>query len=251
MTDSTIDATCELCGFSASFYGLETDLSSTQVVGPIVAKAAAEGLSDDELNAEHEGTSIASLLASLDSVPDDDFERAHHGLHTMARIGELRDALGYGPVPGTGEVTGLHLSNGGVPKSAVDSVQIARTGVAGDVQSNRIHHGRPLQALCLWSSDVIAALNAEGHPVTAGLAGENITMSGLDWASLRPGSRITVGAIPVLMSAYATPCSKIAAGFVDRNFGRVDHDDQPGWSRLYGIPLAEGTLSIGDIVSVG
>ena len=251
MADSNIDTPCELCGFSASHYGFESDLTSTQVVGPLVAAAAAEGLRDDELNAEHEGTSIASLLASLDSATGDDYERAHYGLHTMAQVGELRHALGHGPVAGTGEVTGLHVSNGGVPKTAVDSVQITRTGVADDVQKDRIHHGRPLQALCLWSSDVIAALNAEGHPVTAGLAGENITVSGLDWASLRPGSRITVGTIPVLLSAHATPCSKIADGFIDRNFRRVDHDEQPGWSRLYGIPLAEGTVSIGDTVSVG
>lgn len=251
MTDSAIDVRCEQCGFSASQYGLESDLTSTARIGPLMAAAAAEGLSDDQLNAEHEGTSIASLLASLDSATGDDYDRAHHGLHTMAQVGELRDALGHGPVPGTGEITGLHLSNGGVPKTAVDSVQVTSSGVSGDVQSNRIHHGRPLQALCLWSSDVIAALNAEGHSVTAGLAGENITVSGVDWASLRPGSRITVGNVAVLLSAHATPCSKIADGFVDRNFARVDHDEQPGWSRLYGIPLSDGTLSIGDTVKIG
>ena len=168
----------------------------------------------------------------------------------MAQIGDLRHALGYGPTPGNGTVTGLHLSGGGVPKAAVEAVEVTRGGVVGDEQNNRIHHGRPLQALCIWSADVMASLNNEGHPIAPGVAGENITVDGIDWASLLPGSRMTIGDIPILISAHAVPCSKVGPGFTDNRFDRILHTKHPGWSRLYAIPLAEGSLAIGDAVTV-
>lgn len=249
MTDS--ETPCELCGFDTSLYGLESDLTSTVRMAPHVVAAATEGLGPDELHAPVSGTSISELVESVGRFEGDDLATAHNGLHTMAQIGALRAELGHGPVEGTGQVTGLHSSSGGVPKTPVKSGEITRSGLVGDVQNNRIHHGRPLQAICLWSADIIDALNNQGHPVCAGLAGENITVDGVDWASLRPGSRIQIGDVPMLISAYATPCSKIADGFAERAFSRVDHDDHPGWSRLYAIPLAEGTLAVGDAVSVG
>ncbi len=243
---------CELCGFSASLYGLESDLTSTaEVIGPIVVREAAADLPDEVVAANHGGTSIAELMASVENFEGDLLDTAHQALHTMAQIGQIRAAVGHGPIAGVGQVSGLHASGGGVPKAPLATVSIDRTGVVGDVQNNRIHHGRPIQALCLWSSDVMAALNAEGHPIEPGMAGENITITGIEWSPLRPGSRIHVGDIPVLVSAYAVPCSKIAAGFHERDFNRVNDELHPGWSRLYGMPLAEGTLSVGDVVSVG
>ena len=97
----------------------------------------------------------------------------------------------------------------------------------------------------------MAALNDEGHPIAPGVAGENITVSGIDWVSLRPGSRVTVAGIPILLSSYAVPCSKVGPGFVDNNFRRILHSEHDGWSRLYGIPLSEGKVDLGDSVSVG
>jgi len=255
MTQSPTGQPCELCGFDASLYGLDTDLSSTvALLGAVVAQAA-DGLSDDQLHlpadVEGETTTIANVVASVDSYSGADLDVAHHGLHAVAQIGVLRTALGAGPPAGTGKVTGLHRSDGGVPKTAAESVEITSSGVVGDRQNDRIHHGRPLQALCVFSADTMEALNAEGHPIVPGQIGENIMVDGIDWASLQPGSRITVGDIPVLMTAYAVPCSKIAEGFTDRHFNRVLHTKFPGWSRLYGVPLAEGTVSVGDEVSVG
>lgn len=93
---------------------------------------------------------------------------------------------------------------------------------------------------------MIAALVAEGHPIAAGNAGENITVSGIEWAALRPGALITVGSVPMLVSAHAIPCAKNAQWFVDRNFKRMLHDDHPGFSRLYAIPLGSGTVTVGD-----
>ena len=96
--------------------------------------------------------------------------------------------------------------------------------------------------------DVMEALRAEGHTIQPGWAGENITVEGIDWSRLRPGSRVEVGDIPVLITAHAVPCSKIADGFTDRNFNRVLHERHPGFSRLYGTPLGSGVIEVGDTV---
>lgn len=87
--------------------------------------------------------------------------------HLAAMVGALRaaaDALRDGGAfggPTTGSVEQLNRSGGGVPKVAVDSVTVTHSGVTGDRQKVRYHHGRPWQALCLWSTEVIATLAAE------------------------------------------------------------------------------------------
>ena len=68
-----------------------------------------------------------------------------------------------------------------------DDHRTRRRGLTG--KHDRLHHGRPLQAVCLWSQDVIDALRDEGHPIRAGAAGENLTVSGIDWDTIRPGVR--------------------------------------------------------------
>jgi len=97
---------------------------------------------------------------------------------------------------------------------------------------------------------VIEALQVEGHPIAPGFAGENITVSGITWADLRPGSRIDIGPLRLLISAHAIPCAKNAAWFADRDFTRIDHQANPGWSRLYAIPLNSATVAVGDSVVV-
>ena len=48
-----------------------------------------------------------------------------------------------------GTVAHLHASKG-LPKKPIDSAVIGWNGVQGDVQSWRVGHGRPWQALCIW-----------------------------------------------------------------------------------------------------
>ena len=64
----------------------------------------------------------------------------------------------------TGTVAHMHASKG-LPKKPIDRATIGWKGVEGDVQSARAHHGRPWQALCIWSTDAIDSLRAQGHPV--------------------------------------------------------------------------------------
>jgi len=174
----------------------------------------------------------------------------HTGLHHLADIGRIRHGFGLGAATQHGTVTQINTSGGGVPKLPVESATISAAGVSGDRQNDRRHHGRPIQAVCLWSSDVITTLQEEGHPVAPGNAGENLTIAGVDWAAIRPGTQLRVGSVPMLVSAYAIPCAKNAQWFHDRNFNRMLHDRNPGFSRIYAIPLGSGTVNTGDTMSV-
>jgi MOSC domain-containing protein YiiM len=174
----------------------------------------------------------------------------HDAMHHLHDVGRIRVRLGDGVPTQQGSVVNLARSDGGVPKLPAAAVDVDVDGVIGDRQGDRKHHGRPFQALCLWSMDVIEALQGEGHPITAGAAGENVTVAGIDWASLRPGTRLRVGEVLCELSAAATPCAKNAQWFADGQFARIDHDLHPGWSRLYATVLEAGPIAVGDAVEV-
>ncbi len=174
----------------------------------------------------------------------------HDATHHLSDIGRGFHALGAGAPRQVGTVARLSRSDGGVPKDAVEEVEVGPRGVRGDRQADRAHHGRPMQALCLWSLDVIDALRAEGHPIAPGLAGENVTLRGLDWPTIRPGVRLRIGSVLAEISAYATPCKKNAAWFIDRDFNRMDEDRHPGWSRVYAWVREPGRIRVDDEVVV-
>lgn len=174
----------------------------------------------------------------------------HDATHHLHDVGRGLARLGAGVPRQTGSVAQLNVSDGGVPKRPIASAEVGHRGVAGDRQASRQHHGRPMQALCLWSADVIAALQGEGHPIGAGSAGENVTLAGIDWAALRPGALLRIGDVLAEVSAWATPCSKNAAWFTDRDFARIDHSVHPGWSRAYAWVREPGTVRQGDAVIV-
>lgn len=152
-------------------------------------------------------------------------------------------------VPGTGSVHGLFTSDGGVPKLPVERVEIGPRGLAGDRQAARRHHGRPWQALCLWSLEVVERLREEGHPLAPGRAGENVSIAGLDWAAVRPGTRLRLGdEVHAEVTVPALPCKKNARWFLGGDFMRMYHGREPGVARVYAWVLGGGTLRVGDAV---
>ena len=171
----------------------------------------------------------------------------------MSATPTLRDA-GAIPLATPGIVASLNAGSGGVPKHAVDRVEVDFSGLVGDVQATRKHHGRPFQALSLWSAEVIDALNAEGHSLHPGAAGENITVSGMDWSLVRPGTRLRIGTVMCDVSSYAVPCKQLAHLFVDRNFGRIHHDrdreNGEATCRVYATVITPGTIRTGDPVAL-
>ena len=148
-------------------------------------------------------------------------------------------------------VTQINVSNGGVPKRPIERAVIGALGVEGDRQANTEHHGGPERALCLFSLERIEALQAEGHPIGPGDAGENITITGLDWDAVAPGSRLRLGeAVLIEITRYTAPCYKIEANFAGGDFNRINQKTNPGWSRAYAKVIEGGALLPGDTVEL-
>jgi len=151
----------------------------------------------------------------------------------------------------SGTIYQLNVSQGGVPKLPVAEAEVGPGGMAGDRQADLSAHGGPRRALCLYSLERIAELAAEGHPIFPGSAGENVTVEGLDWSQVLPGSRLRLGErVLIEITDYTAPCWKNACWFADGNFNRMNQRVYPGWSRVYAKVLEGGLLRSGDAVEL-
>ncbi len=148
-----------------------------------------------------------------------------------------------------GRVVSLNVSPGGVPKLPVAAARVTVLGMEGDRQAHPGVHGGPERALCLFSAEVIAALAGEGHPVGPGTTGENVTVAGLDWGQMAPGTRWRLGGeVEIEVTRPTTPCKTIRGSFRDGDFNRIHHALHPGESRVYARVLREGVVRVGDPV---
>ena len=147
-------------------------------------------------------------------------------------------------------ITGLQRSNGGVPKLSILRARVTVAGLEGDWQKDRKHHGGAERALCLYSQELIDQLVLEGHPMAPGATGENVTISGLDWRRMQPGTRVALGQVIVHLTSFAEPCRTIRGAFSDLRFVRIGEKLYPGWSRIYARVEVPGELAVGDEVSV-
>ena len=216
---------CDACRFDASLWTRE-DLRRTLDMAPLLAAA------------------VPSYSLVVEPVDDTDLVGAVHRLwHGLSAAGRA-DCAGTPSV--TGVVEQVSVSPGGVPKLPVLRAAVTAQGVSGDKQATRKHHGRPWQAVCLWSAEVVDALAADGHPIGYGSAGENLTVRGLPWASVRPGARLLVGSALVEVTAYAIPCRKNAQWFADGRFRRMAQEVSPGRSRVYARVVVDGVVAPGD-----
>jgi MOSC domain-containing protein YiiM len=155
------------------------------------------------------------------------------------------------PATGIVRVFQINVSDGGVPKLPVPAAEVTPLGVSGDRQSNLEVHGGPERAVCLFSLERILALQAEGHPIYPGSAGENITISGLDWPAIVPGVQLRIGRDILLeITRYTSPCSNISPSFLDQNSNRISQKKYPGWSRVYARVLQPGSIRIADTVQI-
>src|SRR5918996_388090 len=93
----------------------------------------------------------------------------------------------------TGQILSINISSGGVPKRRVNGAQVSRSGLVGDAQNDKKHHGGPERAVCVYAIEIIRSLRAEGHPIDVGTAGENVTLEGIDWGLAVPGARLQLG----------------------------------------------------------
>ena len=148
------------------------------------------------------------------------------------------------------KIHSLNISNGGVPKLAIERCEVRVRGLAGDRQRDRRYHGGPDRAVSLYSLELIEALTAEGHAIAPGALGENLTVAGADWSRMTPGLVLEAGKVMLELTSYAAPCANLRRYFSDGRFARVSEKLHPGWSRLYARVLREGALEVGDALRV-
>jgi MOSC domain-containing protein YiiM len=149
-----------------------------------------------------------------------------------------------------GRIVRINVSPGGVPKHPVSRARVTRMGIEGDGHRHTAHHGGPDRALCLFSMEQIEALQAEGHPVEPGALGENLTLAGLDWASVQPDDVFRLGAeVLVQVTRFTSPCFNVREAFLDGAYARVSQKRHPGWSRVYARVLVAGEIAAGDSVA--
>jgi MOSC domain-containing protein YiiM len=180
----------------------------------------------------------SSLVAKYDALTDEQIEAL---LASAWRFFPTMRLLSH---EHTGVVAHLHASKG-LPKKPIDTASIGWKGIDGDVQSSRVHHGRPWQALCVWSIDALDALRAQGHPIAPGFAGDNITVSGIPADAFRPGAHFRIGTVRGFFSAYTIPCSQNNAWFQNNNIMAMSHTKGPH-SRIYAMVTRTGDIRVGD-----
>jgi MOSC domain-containing protein YiiM len=187
---------------------------------------------------------VRDALSAVTEDVVDRVKRAARGEAPAPRVTE--------GAPGTvGSVFRINLSDGGVPKLPVAEARVTKNGIIGDRQRYTVFHGGPERAVSLYSLEVIERVRAEGHPIEPGSTGENVTVAGIDWRLLAPGSRLAVGPEVILeITGYAAPCATIKPSFAGGRFKRISQKVNPGESRLYTRVLGEGRITAGDEVRV-
>ncbi|MFN2515454.1 MAG: MOSC domain-containing protein [Pyrinomonadaceae bacterium] len=150
-----------------------------------------------------------------------------------------------------GRIFQVNTSPGGVPKLAIHEAVVNELGLEGDAHRFPDIHGGPERAVCLFSLERILELQAEGHPIFPGSVGENVTISGLDWGRLNPGSQLTLGdEVLVEITTYTRPCNSIPSSFIDGKYQRISQQVHPGYSRLYARVLQPGRITVGQTVEL-
>jgi MOSC domain-containing protein YiiM len=128
---------------------------------------------------------------------------------------------------------------------------VSLLGLVNDDHDDKKHHGGPERAVCVYSLERIRALQAEGHPIDIGTAGENVTVEGIDWELVVPGARFRLGDEVLLeVASFTSPCKTIRESFIEGRFVRISQKLHPGWSRVYTRVLSEGAIRYGDAVEL-
>jgi MOSC domain-containing protein YiiM len=140
----------------------------------------------------------------------------------------------------------VSVSAGGVPKLPIESGYVGPLGLLDDRHTESFHGGAD-KALCLFSLEVIESISSEGHSLAPGTAGENVTVRGIDWNEVRPGTRWLIGdEVEVEVTHFTAPCNKNSRWFADGDFSRMNQQHHPGRSRVYARVLTEGVIRPGD-----
>jgi MOSC domain-containing protein YiiM len=156
-----------------------------------------------------------------------------------------------------GTVVQVNVSSGGIPKRAIASATLTKTGIAGDSWRYPFHGGRR-KAILLITGEGIDELMSQGYALFPGALGENFTTRGLDRRALRLGQRLRVGKAAIELTQIRSPCATldvygpgIQAAVYDARVMSGDSDsDRWGLSGFYASVVQPGIVRPGDAVAL-
>lgn len=145
---------------------------------------------------------------------------------------------------GKEEVTGIYK----YPTTA--PLLLMSTDVVNDTVIDRKHHGGTSKACYLFSADVYAYWK-DLYPTLEwnwGMFGENLTVQGLNEATIRIGDIYKIGTAIVQVSQPREPCYKLGIRFGNQQILKqfIDHNRPGTYVRI----LQEGTVKTGDIFTL-
>lgn len=143
----------------------------------------------------------------------------------------------------------MNASPGGVPKLPTKGGWVGTLGLEGDGHTNPLHGG-PIAAICLIGTDALARIAADGHEAFPGAYGDNVTVEGLDWGSLRSGDILSIGedGLELELTKQAAPCTTQTRWFVGGAIERISPKRVPEDARWYARVNVEGRIAPGDEV---
>ncbi|WP_270179962.1 MOSC domain-containing protein [Alkalihalobacillus sp. CinArs1] len=141
------------------------------------------------------------------------------------------------------------MESGIIKTSTHEPVYVSTVQVEGDGQADRVHHGGPEKAICVYPYEHYPYWEEKlSRKLSPGAFGENFTISGLDENEARIGDIYCIGEILVQVSLPRKPCYKLASKFrVDDMVKQVTDN---GFSGYYLRVLQEGYVSAGEKVSI-
>lgn len=121
--------------------------------------------------------------------------------------------------------------------------------VEGDRQSDLTVHGGPHKAVYAYALEHYRYWEDElGEKLSAGVFGENLTVSGLDEATINIGDVVEIGSVRLRVTQPRMPCFKLGIRF--QRADMVKRFWQSGRSGIYFAVERAGDLGSGDQVAV-
>jgi len=158
----------------------------------------------------------------------------------------------------SGTILQVSISQGGLPKRAIEEGYITPLGIDGDLHAHPEIHGGPRKAILIIASEVVERLTAQGYALFPGALGENLTTRGLEIRDIRIGDQIRAGGALLEVTQPRGPCSALdvygdtlKAVVYDRQVKARDYKS-PRWgmSGFYASVVEPGFVRAGDAIAV-
>ncbi len=147
-------------------------------------------------------------------------------------------------LPSTQCYDGREVLTGGA-KRPVSRVMLRYENFEGDGQGDRVNHGGPDKAVCVYPLDHYSYWEKElGRKLLPGAMSENLTVSGALETEVYIGDVFRAGEAAVQISQPRVPCNKLARKNGERRLAKWV--SQAGYTGFYTRVLSEGMVNACD-----